>query len=193
VSRQEAFYWDHLNATGAITALIQGAFLYLIAAFFEELLMRGFPFQALLRDYPTWASVVVMSVIFATFHNANPSFSLLAFLNTFLAGVWLSIAYLKTRSLWLCTGLHTGWNFAMGVIFGYPVSGTDRPTGTLLGNIVRGNHWITGGNYGPEGGVVATVIIIIGAYWLWRTKFFRKSEEMTVLLDETTRRERSLN
>jgi len=57
--------------------------------------MRGYPFQALLRDYPTWVAVLVMSAIFAAFHNANPSFSWLAFLNTFIAGIWLSIAYLK--------------------------------------------------------------------------------------------------
>jgi len=188
VTRQEAFYWDHLDFTGTITALAQGAFLYLLAAFFEELMIRGYPFQALLREYPEWICVVVMSIVFAAFHNANPNFSWLAFVNTFIAGIWLSIAYLKTRSLWLATGLHTGWNFAMGVLFGYPVSGTTRPTGTLLGNIVRGNHWVTGGDYGPEGGFVATVIIIIGAYWLWRTKWFAPSQEMTRLLEESTRR-----
>ncbi len=182
ISRQEAFYWDHLNFSGALTALLQGAVLYLLAAFFEELLMRGFPLQALLRDYPMPVGVVVMSLIFATFHNANPSFSWLAFVNTFIAGIWLAVAYLKTRSLWLATGLHTGWNFAMGVLFGFPVSGTERPTGTLLGNIVRGNHWITGGDYGPEGGVIATIILLAATWWLWQTKRFNPSQEMTAVL-----------
>jgi membrane protease YdiL (CAAX protease family) len=183
ITRQEAFYWDHLDVTGALTAIGQGALLYLTAAFFEELIMRGFPFQALLRDYQTWVAVVIMSLIFAAFHNANPSFSWLAFVNTFIAGIWLSIAYLKTRSLWLATGLHTGWNFAMGVLFKYPVSGTDRPTDALVGVIVRGNHWLTGGDYGPEGGLVATLVIIIGAYWLWRTKLLAVSPEMKKLLE----------
>jgi len=74
----------------------------------------------------------------------------------------------------------------MGVLFKFSVSGTPRSTDALVGVIVRGNHWLTGGDYGPEGGVVATLVIILCAIWLWRTKWFAPSEKMTRLLNETT-------
>ncbi|HZS46587.1 MAG TPA: type II CAAX endopeptidase family protein [Blastocatellia bacterium] len=184
VFRQGEFNFAGLNANAALMAILQAAVLYLLAAFFEELMMRGFTLQALIRDYSTTIAVIVMSIIFAAFHNANPDFSWLAFANTFLAGVWLSIAYLKTRSLWLCTGLHTGWNYAMGVIFGYPVSGLTKPTDSIWKAHIWGNHWITGSDYGPEGGFVVTIVIALAAWWLWRTKWFQPSEEMKQLTKE---------
>jgi len=175
------FQSNGLDKSRILKAIFQGAILYLIAAFFEELMMRGFPLQALIRDYSIIAAVIVMSIVFALFHNANPDFSWLAFVNTVLAGVWLSIAYLKTRSLWLATGLHTGWNYAMGVIFGYAGSGNARPTDSLWKAHMWGSHWITGGDYGPEGGFVVTIIVVLVSIWLWRTKWFKPSQEMQLL------------
>ena len=72
----------------------------------------------------------------------------------------------------------------MGVIFGYAVSGLTPPTNSLLDSHIWGNHWITGGTYGPEGGLVASFVIIIATVWLWRTKRIKLSAEMLELLNE---------
>jgi len=171
-----------LDVSGTLNALAQGAALYLIAAFFEKLLMRGYPFQALLRDYPTWVAVLVMSAIFAAFPQRKSSFSWLAFLNTFIAGIWLSIAYLKTRFVvaWR-QGFHTGWNFAMGVLFKFSVSGTPRSTDALCGRHCPRKSLADRRRLRTGRGVVATLVIILCAIWLWRTKWFAPSEKMTRL------------
>ena len=40
-----------------------------------------------------------------------------------LIGVVLSVAYLRTRALWLPWGIHFAWNATLGLVFGLPVSG----------------------------------------------------------------------
>lgn len=182
-TRQANFHFPALTLVALVTMFLKGAVLYLLAAFYEELILRGFPLQALLRDHKAWVGIGVTALVFAVFHNANPAFSWLAFFNTFLAGIWLAIAYIKTRSLWLATGLHTGWNFAMGVLFGYSVSGNPKLTESVLRANAYGNHWITGGGYGPEGGLIVTLIVVLATIWLWRTTLFQPTPEMLKLTD----------
>ena len=43
-----------------------------------------------------------------------------------LAGIWLAVAYLRTRSLWLPFGLHWAWNWTQASLLGLPVSGIAR-------------------------------------------------------------------
>jgi membrane protease YdiL (CAAX protease family) len=152
---------------------------FLIAAAFEELLFRGFIFQAFLRGAgPVWA-VLLTSVPFGIAHLGNPSATLFSTLNTVLAGVWLGVAYLVTRSLWLPTGLHFSWNLAMSFFFGLPVSGlvtVDRLA--VVNGRIGSPDWMSGGSYGPEGGFAATVALIVATAFLWKSGLFRPSKEM---------------
>ncbi|HUE97260.1 MAG TPA: CPBP family intramembrane glutamic endopeptidase, partial [Longimicrobiaceae bacterium] len=84
-----------------------------IAAAFEELVFRGYAFQALVAWIGPWPAIVIASAIFAALHGQNPNVTSLAIVNIFVAGVLLSLAYLKTRSLWFATGVHVGWNWTM--------------------------------------------------------------------------------
>ena len=68
-----------------------------------------------------------------------------------LVGVPLSVAYLRTRALWMPVGIHFAWNYVQGFIFGLPVSGFRLPTSVLTAR-VHGAAWLTGSAYGPEGG-----------------------------------------
>src|SRR2546430_16785770 len=97
--------------------------------------------------------------------------------NTTLAGVLFSLAYLKTRGLWLPIGLHWAWNFTMGPILSLPVSGM-RFGPTLLRSQLTGAKWLTGGAYGPEGGAVTTVVCVAAIFWLARTQRFAPSPAM---------------
>lgn len=145
-------------ACGPLT-LASGALFYLVPAVNEELTFRGYIFQRLEWRLGPWASLALMSLLFGGAHLANPGMSgglaALAFLNIFLAGVLLGLAYLGTRSLALPMGLHLGWNWAQGTLFGFGVSGTSARG---LFRPVWGNrpYWLTGGAVGLEGSLFCT-------------------------------------
>ena len=167
--------------------------LLILAAAFEELIFRGYAFQTLLRGAPAIVPILLFSIYFGWAHWNNPNRTLFSTVNTTLAGVWLSIAYLRTRSLWFPTALHFAWNWTMGVFFGVPISGLriDRP---LLITLNDGPVWLTGGDYGSEGGAAATVLLIAAIAVIWRARWLRVSPEMNAtLLDRAPNREAAIN
>jgi membrane protease YdiL (CAAX protease family) len=160
------------------------AFLFfVIAGGTEELIFRGFPFQALVHNLGGARAVAITSLLFGLAHLSNKDASALSTINTILAGIWLGLAYLMTRSLWLATALHWSWNFAMAFIFGLPVSGfpTLSPLSWLSPRI-GGPVWISGGSYGPEAGVAATVALILSTLTIWKSGLFTASKEMLVAI-----------
>jgi membrane protease YdiL (CAAX protease family) len=132
-----------------------------LAAANEELLFRGYALQVLMKGIGKWGAMILMSLVFGLLHATNPDATALGILNTFLAGILLSLAYLKTRSLWLPFGIHVAWNVGLGPVLGFPVSGIDLVS--LWTTRVEGSPTILGGAYGPEGGVIGTVIFAVAA------------------------------
>src|SRR6476659_7262444 len=134
--------------------LLFSAALFILAALAEEALFRGYPLQTLSRANLVWLGVFLTSVPFAAVHLRNPNVAAgFTFINTALAGVWLSVAYLRTRSLWFPLGVHWAWNWALGSLFGLPVSGiSDLAPHPLLRGTDLGPAWLTGVSYGIEGG-----------------------------------------
>ena len=175
------FEWRNAETVTLLTGLLGLFIFFAISAAFEELLVRGFVFQALARDISPVAALVITSVGFALLHLRNPEVSIFALANTILAGVWLGVAYLKTRSLWLATALHTAWNFSMAYLFGLPVSGLTAfsQSGVLLG-LPETPLWISGGSYGPEGGAAATLTLIVSTVIIWKGSMFQTAEEMLI-------------
>lgn len=144
-----------------------------LAGAFEELAFRGYAFQTLLRGTPAIAPIALFSLFFAIGHWGNPGRTVFSTVNTVLAGVWLSMAYLKTRSLWFPTALHFTWNFMMGPFFGLPVSGLLIPRHPILISTSGDPLWVTGGVYGSEGGAAATLVLIIAAIVIWRARWLK--------------------
>jgi len=153
----------------------------LLAAAFEEILFRGYLFQRLVDGAGPVVAVAIFSMLFAAAHLANPSTTALSTANTFLSGVLLSVAYLKTRALWLPIGLHWAWNFTMGPLFSLPVSGLSLQP-TLLHFDFTGAKWLSGGAYGPEGGAALTVACLVATLWLGRTRRVSPSPAMAEVL-----------
>jgi hypothetical protein len=118
--------------------------------------------QTLDRSGFAWLAILLTSLFFGLVHAGNPSSTLFSTVNTILAGVWFSIAYLKTRDLWFVTGLHMMWNWTQGSIFGIEVSGlTNLASVSLLKEIDSGPTWLTGQTYGIEGGIACTIALIV--------------------------------
>lgn len=163
-------------STAALFGILTATVLLWVAAAFEELLFRGYAFQTLLRDVPAWVPVLLLAGFFGLAHWTNPSRTNFSTMNTALAGVWLAVAVLRTRSLWLATALHFSWNWTMGVLFGLPVSGMRLPH-TIFSASSAAPLWLTGGSYGSEGGVVATLAFGLATWWLWRSSSLRIAPE----------------
>ena len=130
-------------------------------ALVEELGFRGYPFQRLMDAVgPVWATVI-LSVIFGLVHLHNPDATAASTLCTILAGVLLTVAYLRTRALWLCWGLHFAWNLTQGALLGLPVSGTTMFS-TVVQTRTSGPIWLTGGAYGPEASYWTLAVLLAG-------------------------------
>src|SRR6185369_14096246 len=152
---------------------------FLAAGAFEELLFRGFAFQALTHNLGGAAAIGITAVFFGAAHIGNDNASVFSTINTILAGVWLGLAYLITRSLWLATALHYSWNFAMAFVFGLPVSGFTTFDGVSWLQGHSGSPlWVSGGSYGPEAGMCSTVALLVSTMVIWRSGFFKASPEM---------------
>jgi membrane protease YdiL (CAAX protease family) len=166
--------------------LLFSAVLFIIAALAEEALFRGYPLQTLTRANLAWLAVLLTSVPFAAVHLRNPNVAAgFTFVNTALAGVWLAVAYLRTRSLWFPLGVHWAWNWALGSLFGLPVSGiTDLAPHPLLHGTDLGPAWLTGGSYGIEGGLACTITLIVSTVFIWRTRLVSATPEMKLLTSQ---------
>lgn len=143
--------------------------LLMLAALFEELLYRGYAFQTLLRGVHPIVPLAILSTLFGLSHAGNPNSTPISTLNTILAGIWLSLAYLYARDLWLPTGLHLGWNLALGPILGLPVSGRLIPAHPVVVTSSATPVWLTGGDYGSEAGAAATFVLIVAIIYILRS------------------------
>ncbi|MGH9882251.1 MAG: lysostaphin resistance A-like protein, partial [Pyrinomonadaceae bacterium] len=165
--------------------LVFSAALFTVAALAEESLFRGYPLQTLTRAQLGWLGVLLTSIPFAMAHLNNPNVVPYASLNTGLAGVWLAVAYLRTRSLWFPLGVHWAWNWALGSLFGLPVSGINSlaPYPLMRGTDL-GPAWLTGGSYGIEGGLACTIALVVSTIFIWRTRLVAPTEEILRLTSQ---------
>lgn len=170
-------------STGTGKTLLVSCLVFIPAAAAEEIVFRGYPLQTMTRARLAWVGLILPSILFAWVHMSNPNvvpgFTLL---NTTLAGIWLGVAYLRTRSLWFPLGIHWSWNWMMGAVLGLPVSGIEKLTpDPLLRATDAGPAWLTGGTYGIEGGAACTIALVISTVFIWRTRLISATDEMMEL------------
>jgi membrane protease YdiL (CAAX protease family) len=165
---------EWLGGVSALTLML------LVAAAAEELLFRGYAFQVAVEALGAAPAVALSAGLFGLGHVSNPEVGSVALLNIGLAGVLLAGAYLKTRSLWTAIGLHWAWNWAMAVVFDLPVSGMvfDVPG---YDTVELGPDRLTGGAFGPEGGLMATLFLVPLIVWVYRTSRLKESARMAEL------------
>lgn len=150
------------------------AVLFAIAATVEELSFRGYALKWLTWSLGAPAALVLSSILFGVGHLANPNSTFFSTLNTVLAGILLAVPYVRTRSMWMQIGIHWSWNLVLATIVSLPVSGLNFGPRVFI-TADSGPHWLTGGNYGPEGGLAVTIVSVIGIAWLLSTKLLKPS------------------
>lgn len=132
------------------------------AALTEELLLRGYPFTVLSEVWGWPVATGVTSIVFGMLHLSNPGLTPLPIANVVAAGVFLAGVRVVTGSLAAAWAAHFGWNWTMSAAFHASVSGLPFATpGYRLTD--TGADWLSGGAWGPEGGVGAA-FGMIGAF-----------------------------
>lgn len=129
------------------------------AAFAEEALFRGVPLVLLASVFGRGTALVGIAVLFALAHVPNPNATPLGLGNIALAGIFLGLAFYTPGGIWTAFGAHLGWNSLLACL-DTPVSGVpfDIP---LLDYIAGRPAWLTGGSFGPEGGIAATLALTL--------------------------------
>jgi hypothetical protein len=81
--------------------------------------------------------------------------------------------------------VHWAWNWALGSLFGLPVSGITKiaPYPILVGSDL-GPAWLTGAAYGIEGGVACTVALVISTIFIWRTSLVSATDDLVRLTSQ---------
>jgi len=148
----------NLNMIGVIILMLVG---YMVQGAGEEVLARGWQFQIIGARYKPWLGAVISSIIFALLHGMNTGVSLLAVINLILFAFLLTFLILYDKNIWAACGWHTSWNWAMENIYGLKVSGTEG-LGSVLDSSINGPNYLTGGDFGPEGSIFTTMVLIGG-------------------------------
>jgi membrane protease YdiL (CAAX protease family) len=135
----------------------------MLAAVGEELALRGAVFRIVEERRGTLVALFISAAIFGLLHALNPGATVVSTVAIAIeAGVLLGASYALSRNLWLPIGLHFGWNFTEGGIFGASVSGGAAGKGVFTFTLI-GPTLLTGGSFGPEASVIAIAVCLIVA------------------------------
>jgi len=158
-----------LAALGGVFLILFG---WIVQGGGEEVLARGWILPVIGARYRPWIGLAVSSLAFSGWHALNENLSVIAMINLALFGVFAGLYAMREGSLWGISALHSAWNWVQGNFFGFQVSGSSFGGGTLIDLIETGPDWVTGGLFGPEGGVAVTLVLIvsIGTVLFWRAK-----------------------
>jgi len=125
----------------------------------EEVAFRGLPLVLLAGAFGRWSALVALALLFALAHALNPHATPFAIANIALAGILLGVAFFAPGGIWTAFGAHLGWNAALAA--------ADAPVSGMPFSIPFIDHhagtpgWFTGGAFGPEGGLTATIAIAL--------------------------------
>jgi len=142
-----------------LKSIVFSIIFFMSVSMLEETLCRGYILGELLKSSKKYVALVVSSCIFTALHSFNPNMATIPVLNLFLAGILLGIAYIYTKNLWFPMALHFSWNFFQGTIFGFEVSG--QKLYSVIQQSRTEDNFINGGNFGFEGSLLATLLMLI--------------------------------
>jgi membrane protease YdiL (CAAX protease family) len=162
-----------LAAAGSIAAFLAPA------ALFEELLVRGYPFQVLRESVGAAGALALTSIVFGVLHAQNPEATGASLAVVTLAGIFLGVIVLATGSLWAAFAAHFAWNWTLGAVLHAPISGLATLAMPDYRVVDAGPDWLTGGAWGPEGGVGAAAGMLAALLLLIRRARGRRGAAWT--------------
>jgi membrane protease YdiL (CAAX protease family) len=131
---------------------------HILVGYWEELVFRGYLFQNMVAGMGLSLAILVSCLIYGLIHAGNPNAGILSSSIIVMFGFLRLYGYLSTKLLWLPIGMHIGWNFFQGPVFGFAASG--HKMATLFNVTQNGPDWLTGGEFGPEASIIVIPIVI---------------------------------
>jgi len=158
-------------APGTVGVAALGGVLFLALAFTvqssaEEMIYRGWLMNVLAFRHGVPVGIIVNMTLFALAHSQNNGFGVLAAGNLLLFALFLSLLALRTGSLWASCAWHATWNWTIANIWGVAISGEPPDGGSLMAWTTTGPVLWTGGDWGPEGGLITTIVLASGSLFL---------------------------
>ena len=137
----------------------------------EELVTRGWLFPAVSAKSNIFIGILISSALFGALHLFNPGVTVLSIINIILDGIFACFLMLKYDNMWVLAGMHGAWNFVQGNIYGIQVSGQGASTSILNYSSQSSVDLLSGGAFGAEGSIFATIVLIgCIAYLYWSLK-----------------------
>jgi hypothetical protein len=126
-----------------------------------EVVFRGYFFQRFIDAFGATFGTIFLLIVVAVLHTHDTDWTTLSMSVALLAALLLSVAYLRTRALWVGWGFHFAWTATMAALFGLPLQGSSQFSSVIQSD-ARGPYLLTGGGYGPEAGFLAVVALVVG-------------------------------
>jgi len=136
----------------------------------EELGFRGYILQNLGEGIGLIWAIIVSCILYGVMHMLNPNSTILSGLLIAVFGFLRIFGWLRTGQLWLSIGMHAGWNFFQGPIFGFSISGLE--SNHLIKHTLNGPKWLTGGDFGPEASIIVCPVVLFAlvVMYFWSVK-----------------------
>lgn len=158
----------------------------ILVAVGEEVIFRGILYRMIAQRWSYIPALVVSALFFGLIHIFNPGATLWSAIAIAIeAGLLLGMAYEYSQTLWLPIGIHWGWNWVQGSIFGFPVSGQDFGA-SLIQSSTSGPDLISGGIFGAEASVIAVLVGIVftAAFYRGVVSKAKNRQEESQLVEE---------
>ena len=156
----------HLGATDWL-ALIADAAFFFYATLVEELVFRGYPFQKLINAIGPLNAALLFAALYTAIQATTPGSSVISTAVSALFSLLLSMAYLRTRGLWVSWGLNFAWKASRALLFGLAIAGVNTHSPVVVGDPM-GPFRLTGGGYGLDGSWTALILLLIAIPVLYR-------------------------
>jgi uncharacterized protein len=170
LSGAHTFAFGHIVLHGARIAKFAAfwAAMFLLVAFTEEFLFRGYAQFTLARGIQFWPAALVLSSTFGLIHLRNGGEEFSGALAAACIGLFFCLTLRRTGSLWFAVGFHAAWDWGETFFYSVPDSGMVSP-GHLLSSSLHGPAWLSGGSVGPEGSALCFLTIALVAIVFDRT------------------------
>jgi membrane protease YdiL (CAAX protease family) len=161
--------WGWLAADAAYFALLAMA---------EELTYRGYGFQRFEQSVGSLGATLGFAAFYTIMQTLQPGSNRVSIAVSIALSLLLSMAYVRTRALWVSWGINFGWKASRALLFGLAIGGDSSHSPVVQGNPM-GSFWLTGGGFGLDASWVAFVVLLVAlpvVYRLTRDLDFRHNE-----------------
>lgn len=166
-----------INPSWSASGLLWSLMMFIWVGFSEEMFFRGYIMKTMeALKYRLPFAYILSAILFALIHLGNNDISALAVFNLFLTGLLFSYMFAITGNLWMPIGYHFAWNYAQGSLYGLAVSGNDVK-GVFEASFQTHVGWLTGGDFGPEAGLLDTGMSVLGfmVLYAWHRRRQRRA------------------